>query len=268
MEFQYLYVSSSRSSFFPHTHLPTQTQTSFPSTIPQLSTPSSSHRTAIIAGSAAGGTALLILILSLAFCARRKQFKRLDFIQAISLKRKRERSRATLLDLDDVDLARPPQRYSDYDTPWDGSQRALIGGRRTPASRSESGSAFKEEVWSPPNLIANANAHERTRLIEPVVYTDYPELDLSRIVDDVMGPSSSGAHFSDRSVASMYRGSMVESEGVVHSRTVSDASNTALLEAAGLGAPVTTAVAVRSSPLAQPGTRPAGSSEHGAGDAS
>ncbi|KAG6377974.1 hypothetical protein JVT61DRAFT_14770 [Boletus reticuloceps] len=267
MEFQYLYVSSSRSSFFPHTYLPTQVQTSFPSTIPQLSTPSSSHRTAIIAGSAAGGTALLILILSLAFCARRKQFKRLDFIQAISLKRNRERSRATLLDLDDVDLARPPQRYSDYDTPWDGSQRALIG-RRTPASRSESGSAFKEEVWPPPNLNADANAHERTQLIDPVVYTDYPELDLSQIVDDVMGPSSSGVHFSDRSVASTYRGSVVESEGVVHSRTVSDASNTALLEAAGLGAPVTTAVAVRSSPLAQPGTRPAGSSEHGAGDAS
>ncbi|KAF8548162.1 hypothetical protein OG21DRAFT_1501173 [Imleria badia] len=231
-------ITSSYTTFFNGSTI--VTQTSFPTTIPQLSNPSSSQRTAIIAGSAAGGTALLILILTLAFCARRKQFKRLDFIHALTLKRKQERSRATLLDGDDLDLAHRPRGYIDYDSPWD----ARMPARGTSTTRwSETGSAFREDVWPPPT--------EDTRLMDPLATLD---LDLGRIVNDVMGPPASAAHFSDRSVSSVYRGSMVE-EGAVHSRTVSNASNTVLLEAAGLQGGAGTAP-VRSSPLAQSGTRP------------
>lgn len=228
MDPKYSYVSSPDQT--PPSTSPLQTQTTIPSTIPAPSNPTSSQRTAIIAGSAAGGTALLIILLSLAFFARRKRFKRLDFLQAITLKRKQERSRATLLDgedLDDVDLARSPRGYTDYDTPWDVRER--MAERRT------------EDMWPPPN--------EDTRLMDPLANRD--DIELSRIVDDVMGPSTV-VHFSDRSVSSVYRDSVAESEGAVHSRTVSNASNTALLDAAGLSGSST--APVRSSPLAQSGS--------------
>ncbi|KAH0834284.1 hypothetical protein J3R83DRAFT_11653 [Lanmaoa asiatica] len=251
------------------------TQTAYPSTIPEPSGPTtSSNRAAIIGGAAAGGTALLILLLSLAFCARRKQFKRLRFLNAITLKRKQIHSRATLLDgedLADVDLGRPARGYTDYEIPWDmrdsrdGSDRALMAGRGTPGTHltrasqwSETGSAFKEDLWPPPT--------EGTRLMDPLANRDDLDIDLGRIVDDVMGPSSAAGHFSDRSVSSVYRDSVAVSEGVVHSRTVSNASNAALLEAAGLGGtsgvgPPSTAP-VRSSPLAQPGTKPGSVERH------
>lgn len=222
-----------------------------PSTIPQVASPSSSDRTAIIAASAAGGTALIVLLLSLAFCARRKQFKRLDILNALTLKRKQERSRATLLDgedLDDVDLARPPLRYADHDhasMPTPGTPP------HTHSRWSVAGSTFRDDPWPPPN--------EGTRLMDPLAN----DLDLSRIVDDVMGPSSSAVHFSHHSVSSVHRGSMVDSEAGVHSRTVSNASNVLLLEAAGLSA----AAPVRPSPLARSGTQ-SGSVAHPTGDIS
>lgn len=99
--------------------------------------------------------------------------------------------------------------------------------------------------------------------MDPLANRDDLNIDLSRIVDDVMGPSPTAAHYSDRSVSSMYRDSMAASDGVVHSRTVSNASNAALLEAAGLGGPLGSGVGsplatapVRSSPLAHPATTP------------
>ncbi|KAG8215523.1 hypothetical protein J3R82DRAFT_9172 [Butyriboletus roseoflavus] len=196
-------------------------------------------------------------------------FKRLNFLDAITRKRKQIHSRATLLDGEDlaeVGLQRPPHGYTDYETPWDaghsrdGSDGTLMAGIATPGTPqtltrpsrwSEIGSAFKEEIWSPP--------HEGTRLMDPLAN----DIDLGRIVDDVMGPSSTAAHFSDRSVSSMYRDSVAGSDGAPHSRTVSNASNAALLEAAGfggtsgagVGSPLTTAP-MRSSPLAHPGTKP------------
>ena len=99
--------------------------------------------------------------------------------------------------------------------------------------------------------------------MDPVATLD---LDLGRIVDDVMGPSGAAqGHFSDRSVSSVYRGSVADEEEAVHSRTSSNASNAALLEAAGLAA----TVPVRSSPLAQAGTKPGPASvAHSTGDAS
>lgn len=102
--------------------------------------------------------------------------------------------------------------------------------------------------------------------MDPLANRDDINLDLGRIVDDVMGPSPTAAHFSGRSVSSMYRDSVAESEGVLHSRTVSNASNAVLLEAAGLGGSSSTAP-VRSSPLAQPKTKP-GSAKQQSGNAS
>lgn len=92
--------------------------------------------------------------------------------------------------------------------------------------------------------------------MDPFVHRDDLDLGLSRIVDDVMGPSSTAVHYSERSVSSMYR----DSVGEIHSRTVSNASNVALLEAAGLGLSGTSGTGtgtapVRSSPLAQPVTK-------------
>ncbi|KAG9310782.1 hypothetical protein JVU11DRAFT_8631 [Chiua virens] len=226
---------------------PVVATTAIATTIPLVTEPtSSSERTAIIAGSAAGGTALLILFLSLAFFARRKRFKRLDFLDAITYKRKQARTRESFLageDLDDVNLARPPLRYANYDTPWDGSTRALMVGREANSGPGTPG----ENLWPPP--------HEGTHLMDPLANRDDLDLDLGRIVDDVMGPTDNVAavHFTDRSVSSMYRGSMADSDGM-HSRTVSSSSNAALLDAAGLGGTMT--APVRSSPLAQQETTP------------
>lgn len=95
-------------------------------------------------------------------------------------------------DLDDVDLAHPPCRYTDYNSPLDEpekSERALMAGIRTPGTPVPSGSAFREDV-APPN--------ESTRFMDPFANRDDLDLDLSRIVDNVMAPFSAAVHFSDR----------------------------------------------------------------------
>ncbi|KIK77132.1 hypothetical protein PAXRUDRAFT_835101 [Paxillus rubicundulus Ve08.2h10] len=228
------------------------TQTIIPTTIPSIHSNTSSNRTLTIAGSAAGAAVLLIAILSIAFCARRKRFKRLKFLDAITSRRKQARSRATLLageDLDDVGLAqRPPGRYSDYETPWDVSQRS----RAVVSRSSETGSVFREDVWPPPS--------ESSRLTDPLAQS--MSIDLQRIVDDVMGPSTEAAHFSQHSISSSRRGSADEYDGGrgelgEHSRTWSNGSQVALLGAAGLDSPAgaSSTAPVRSSPLAQVGTK-------------
>ncbi|KIJ64195.1 hypothetical protein HYDPIDRAFT_167947 [Hydnomerulius pinastri MD-312] len=222
-----------------------------------------------------GAAVLIIIVLSIAFYSRRKHFKRLKFLDAITSRRKQAHSRAMLLageDLDDVDLARPPPgRYSDYETPWDGSsppgsQRSLMGAApRPPTHRStpsDTGSAFREDVWPPPS--------ETSRLMDPLARG--ADVDLSRIVDDVMGPPVHAVHFSQQSISSSHRGSGYESDGSrgeeLHSRNLSNTSQVALLEAAGL-APVTatTNAPARSSPLTQAGNSPS-SAGHGGGDPS
>ncbi|KAF8835810.1 hypothetical protein BDN67DRAFT_388753 [Paxillus ammoniavirescens] len=237
------------------------TQTIIPTTIPSPQN-TSSNRTLTIAGSAAGAAALLIAILSIAFCARRKHFKRLKFLDAITSRRKQAHSRATLLageDLDDVGLAqRPPGRYSDYETPWDGSQRSLVG-RGNVSRGSETGSVFREDVWPPPS--------ESSRLMDPLAQS--MSIDLRRIVDDVMGPSTEAVHFSQHSISSSHRGSVDESDGGrgEHSRNWSNGSQVALLEAAGLGSPAgaLSTVPVRSSPLAQAESKPGSEAHKGGG---
>ncbi|KAG1767852.1 hypothetical protein EV702DRAFT_1145862 [Suillus placidus] len=169
-------------------------------------TTAAADRTSIIAGSVIGGGLLLIIGLSVFFYRQRRRFKHFHFLDAINVRRRQVRARATLLageDLEDVDLPRPPPgRYSDYDTPWD--------------PRDSSGSL---------------NDTERGNLMGPIVRGR--DIDLSHIVDDVMGPSAPGVHYSQNSLPSSYRDlSGYESEP--QTREVSNASQIALLEAAGL----------------------------------
>lgn len=152
-----------------------------------------------------GGGLLIILVLSVFFYRQRQRFKQFHFLDAINVRKRQARVRATLLageDLEDVDLARPPPgRYSDYDAPWD--------------SRDSSGSL---------------NDTERGNLMGPVHGGD---IDLSQIVDDVMGPSAQGVHYSQNSLPSFYH-DLSGHESVPQTREISNASQIALIEAAGL----------------------------------
>ncbi|EGO04119.1 hypothetical protein SERLA73DRAFT_130785 [Serpula lacrymans var. lacrymans S7.3] len=137
----------------------------------------------------------------------------------------------------------PPGRYSDYETPWDPSiphmsSRSLAAGQNqnssTPsillrARGSESGSVFHEEVWPPPG--------DRSRLVDPLSDHGANYSDLSRIVDDVMGPSAAteGIHYSQYSLSSSMREPSGDSlHSGLHSRSWSADSQSQLLEAAGL----------------------------------
>ncbi|KAG1744314.1 hypothetical protein EDD22DRAFT_919724 [Suillus occidentalis] len=168
-------------------------------------TTGATDRTAVIAGSVIGGGLLIILVLSVFFYRQRQRFKQFHFLDAINVRRRQARVRATLLageDLEDVDLARPPPgRYSDYDSPWD--------------SRDSSGSL---------------NDTERGNLMSPLHGGD---IDLSHIVDDVMGPSAPGVHYSQNSLLSFYH-DLPGHESAPQTREVSNASQIALIEAAGL----------------------------------
>lgn len=124
--------------------------------------------------------------------------------------------------MDDVDLARPPPgRYSDYDSPWDPND--------------SSGSLVDSE---------------HGRLMNPLVRG--VDIDLSHIVDDVMGPSTSGPgmHYFQNSVPSSYRDLPGQDETMIggepHTRELSNASQISLLGAAGLAGPT------RPSPLGKP----------------
>lgn len=169
-------------------------------------TTSATDRTGIIAGSVIGGGLVLILGLSVFFYRQRQRFKRFHFLDAINVRRRQARARATLLageDLDDVDLPRPPPgRYSDHDAPQDPHDNPEL-----------------------PNDI------DRGILPGPVV--DGGDIDLSHIIDNVMGPSAEEVHYSQNSPSSSYYDSL----GHEPAPQTRERSNTqlALLEAAGLG---------------------------------
>ncbi|KAL4070077.1 hypothetical protein V8B97DRAFT_524873 [Scleroderma yunnanense] len=204
------------------------TQSLIPSIIPTQPSSTSNQRAAIIGGSAAGAAVFIIILIATIFYFRRKHFKRLRIMDAIMSGRNQARQRAMLLageDLDDIDLSHHPPsgRYRDYETPWDTgspqgsmSDRSFIppgfpsplaptfGGSISGASnpsiptlyqarRSEAGSLFHEEVWPPPS--------ERSRLIDPLLHSQ--EIDLSTIVDNVMGPSASSGQQQHPSVVLM-----------------------------------------------------------------
>ncbi|KAI0695773.1 hypothetical protein C8T65DRAFT_40439 [Cerioporus squamosus] len=198
--------------------------TAIPTTLTQ-SDPDNSSATKrnIIAGSV-GGAAFLVLVTALFLFYRRHQHKKLSFF-----KRLQPKPRTRLLDgedMDDYDMG-PPTRYRDYpasvtsshahsrsitnatsspapdrsplsrdfgspgpsitSSPMDphraGTPSSLPPGAAAPhllGMRAETGSIFREAVWPPPG--------QPSALVDPLVKAS-SAVDLSRIVDDVMGPT-------------------------------------------------------------------------------
>lgn len=108
-------------------------------------------------------------------------------------------------DFDDADIGPPLQRYTDYPASMSSHSQystapvspAPTGGFSNPMAQvaplaanasphllvraSESGSIFREAVWPPPS--------ERSRFVDPLLSSS-SQVDLARIVDDVMGSSA------------------------------------------------------------------------------
>ncbi|OCH91616.1 hypothetical protein OBBRIDRAFT_834059 [Obba rivulosa] len=187
------------------------TFTTIPTTLSDNSdSPGSPNTTrTIVIGSVVGGAAFLVLALCLVLFYRRHQNKKFFFFG-----RNTSTPRSMLLageDFDDYDLHPPMQRYSDYPasltshtaqslegTPLtprsdrDTYARATPGpapapGPLFPLRASESGSIFREAVWPPPG--------EASKLVDPLV-AGSSQVDLGRIVDDVMGPRGAASHSS------------------------------------------------------------------------
>ncbi|CCM05433.1 uncharacterized protein FIBRA_07650 [Fibroporia radiculosa] len=165
------------------------------------STTSDATNKGIIAGSVVGVGALLVLAFAMIMFYRRHQHKKLNFFKGPQAK-----PRSLLLageDNDDYDLGPPTQSYRDYPnsmvthsratsynagslndlpmTPADATMQAHNARMPSPyllgLRASESGSLFQEGVWPPP----------RAGFIDPLASTTD---DLTRIVDDVMGPTA------------------------------------------------------------------------------
>ncbi|KAI0769944.1 hypothetical protein C8Q74DRAFT_1369190 [Fomes fomentarius] len=201
--------------------------TTIPTTLSQDTTgDNAATKRNIIAGSV-GGAAFIILIGALLLFYRRHQNKKLSFFKGSQPK-----PRTRLLDgedLDDYDLG-PPTRYRDYPASVVSSHahsRSVTNGTPTPISgrsptmrdfqaspgpsilgqpldphraatpgalppgaaaphllgmRAETGSIFREAVWPPPGA----------QLVDPIMNASN-SVDLSSIVDDVMGPNAGAA---------------------------------------------------------------------------
>ncbi|KAI0039667.1 hypothetical protein FA95DRAFT_994024 [Auriscalpium vulgare] len=148
--------------------------------VTSLRDPSSNHttsrHTAIMVGSAIGGAALLIGALAALFFLRRRANKR----RYSFLARKPLRPREAFLAGEDMDD--PPEASPGYqDDPFAHGDQYALPPRLMRARASESGSIFQEGVWPPPAA--------GSRLADPIVSAGKTD-DLSRIVDDVMGPST------------------------------------------------------------------------------
>lgn len=170
-----------------------------------------SARTNVIAGSAVGGLVLFIIGLTTLFVLRRRAQRQRYW----ALTRKRLPSRATFLAGEDMDLPHPTPAfvYSDQDPFASRSSRTVSAtpsyvhsqSSRTQSPSlsitspprlfrpraSESGSIFQESVWPPPS-----------QLTDPLT-TPSQSVDLTRIVDDVMGPLHTGLHTGPRDMSEM-----------------------------------------------------------------
>ncbi|KAF5329590.1 hypothetical protein D9619_009424 [Psilocybe cf. subviscida] len=145
-----------------------------------------SHRTAIIAGTTAAAGGLLICALVLVFVVRKVQVRK-AIADALKNQGAKREGRGLLEDEGfDDDNGHPPMRgaYGTYSSL--GAVSATAGsvaraGSPVPShikSRtSETGSIFREEVWPPPGFV------------DPISKQS-SQVDLSRIVDEVMGPGT------------------------------------------------------------------------------
>lgn len=201
-----------------------QIVTAIPTTLSNTSEPStlSSQRRAIIAGTTVAGVALIFIIVSLIFFCRRRNHRKSRVFSEVQ---DNPRSRSMLLAEEFDDTNDPHMAYRDYPasvvsdarSPLSGSaatgrgpysvelprgggsahshQNANVpphaGAPANPISphimglrASESGSIFREAVWPPPG--------EASRFVDPML-SGSSQVDLTRIVNDVMGPSPTEA---------------------------------------------------------------------------
>ncbi|KAL4253480.1 hypothetical protein ABKN59_002127 [Abortiporus biennis] len=196
---------------------PTTFVAAVPTTLsqPTDSNSTSASKRAIITGSVIGGVAFLAILLTLTIFCKRQNYKKLRVFN------RHPRSRSMLLSGedfdDDVDLGGPPMtQYRDnpsisthqhslssasYPTTPTSAARFPVGATPPPhpatpstSSRasphlmglraSESGSIFREGVWPPPG--------EGSRFVDPLLSSS-SQVNLGRIVDDVMGPGGNNS---------------------------------------------------------------------------
>ncbi|RPD62847.1 hypothetical protein L227DRAFT_438171 [Lentinus tigrinus ALCF2SS1-6] len=217
--------------------------TTIPTTLSQNDNDNSSAtKRDIIAGSVSGA-AFIILVTALFLFYRRHQHKKLSFFKRLQPKPRTRLLDGE--DMDDYDMGPPMARYTDYPAsvasshthsrsatnanpsptpgrsplsrdfhdaspgpsimgnPMDphraGTPSDLPPGAAAPhlmGVRAESGSIFREAVWPPPG--------QPSALVDPLVKAS-SAVDLSRIVDDVMGPSGSGSAAAGRVPPTAFR---------------------------------------------------------------
>lgn len=231
------------------------------------SSASSTQHTAVIAGATVGVALFLLITLALVLLSRRHNARLRGFFDGVVAERRKHQSRAQVFSGEDFDDA-PTTAYRDAPlaTPWDASQDiAMRTATRSPPTSvgdasslarllrshsSDTGSLFREDVWPPPG---------GARLVDPFV-ANASSIDLSSIVDDVMGPTQADAerHAADGGGVHSRNGSDGEQYGPVHARDLSAGSHMGLLVAAGLGSgsgsPAAVAQPKPLSPLAREGS--------------
>lgn len=162
------------------------TETNFPSTKPttlvgEANPTSGPSRTPLIAGLTSGLIVLLIMLLLAAFSFRRHRRKREQNALIADMKRKEGRGL-----LDGEGFSDDPkhigslavQTSTPHVRPYSQSLSPILHTRC-----SETGSIFRENVWPPPS----------EEMVDPVLHRS-SQVDLSRVVQDVMGPHSHHQH--------------------------------------------------------------------------
>ncbi|EAU87449.2 hypothetical protein CC1G_02208 [Coprinopsis cinerea okayama7 len=175
--------------------------TTFTSAVTALADPSTRgvhgdpQRTALIAGLSTGLVALLLILLGGAYAYMRQVRRRQQAVIAAEKKRKETKN---LLDgegfYDDDDPFLAMRSYGPS-TPLTGpAVPRTVSPTPSPirSRASESGSIFREDVWPPP----------QDDLVDPI-YKQSSQVNLSRIVDEVMGPSTHPSHGRSRTESTL-----------------------------------------------------------------
>ncbi|KAJ7924973.1 hypothetical protein B0H13DRAFT_2654614 [Mycena leptocephala] len=154
------------------------------------------QRTAVIAGATAAGVGLILLLLGALFVYKRHKSRKREFSEAIGRVRREAHGAGGVGLLDDEgfedDDGVPMRRYQDNIASHSRGSTTTLGPPQSPApslfrQRAETGSLFREEgVWPPP---------QAPQFVDPLVGVGTN--DLSKIVDDVMGPAASSSLYND-----------------------------------------------------------------------
>lgn len=204
-----------------------------------LSTDSDSHQNlshvALIAGTTIGAVVLVSVILGVLFFYKRHQHRRIGFIEALVRGRREHQGAGSigLLDAEfDDDDSLPVSRYED-------NPRAMTSASPAPSlfrpRASDSGSVFRENIGS------------QVKFVDPFVESVGSKVNLSTIVDEVMGPAHANSSIPSGSRSSDYQDPLLDTaSSSVHYNNPSSSSPPQSL----LGLPAGAALPQRPSPLA------------------